>query len=265
MTTGLAGCGRMGLPMALSMQASGIPVLGFDIRTTGDFADLPMTFQPDHFGKSLKTLFSVVRDEDQTDALLFNTQAVINKAPNLEHLVICSTLSPQYVRDLRQRVPAHIKIVDAPMSGAAIAASQARLTFIIGGDETAIDEMMLYFSAMGDKIHTMGPYGSGMTAKALNNLVAASSVLATRQALKWGQQQGIDAQRLLHVIHDSSGQTWFGSNFGQIEFARDGFGADNTIGILAKDVACAATLADGPDPFTPALIEAIRHLEPFDI
>ena len=71
MTTGLAGCGRMGLPMALSMQASGIPVLGFDIRTTGEFADLPMTFQPDHFGKSLKTLFSVVRDEDQTDALLF--------------------------------------------------------------------------------------------------------------------------------------------------------------------------------------------------
>ena len=86
MTTGLAGCGRMGLPMARAMQAAGIPVLGFDIRTTGDFADLPMTFQPDHFGKGLKTLFSVVRDEDQTDALLFDTQGLINKAPDLEHL-----------------------------------------------------------------------------------------------------------------------------------------------------------------------------------
>ncbi len=265
MTTGLAGCGRMGLPMAKSLLAAGISVVGFDIRTDGIYADLPMTFDPAHFAADLKTLFTVVRDEAQTDALLFDDQRVLERAPNLETLVVCSTLRPQYIMELRARVPAHIKIIDAPMSGAAISAQDAKLTFIIGGDTATIEEMMLFFSAMGDTFHVMGDLGTGMTSKALNNFVAASSVVATRTALNWGRQSGVDAQSLLHVMHDSSGQTWFGSNFGQIEFANHGFTNDNTIGILAKDVTCAQTLGPDGDPFSEALIEAIRKLEPFDI
>lgn len=264
MTIGLAGCGRMGLPMATAMHAAGLPVRGFDIRAGDDFGVLPMEFDPARFAAPLTTLYSVVRDEDQTNALLFDTQGVISHAQNLETLVICSTLAPDYLSSLSTRLPPHIQLIDAPMSGAAIAAEEARLTFILGGDPQAIDGVMLHLSAMGDTFHTMGPTGAGMAAKALNNLVAAASVVATRTALQWGRDHGIDPQNLLHVMHDSSGQTWFGSHFGQIEFARDGYGQDNTIGILAKDVACAASLGPDGAPLPAALIEAIRHLEPFE-
>jgi len=122
MKTGIAGCGRMGLPMGLALTAGGIDTVGFDIKRANDFGNLPMEFSIEPFAHDLTVLFSVVRDEEQTNALLFDEQNVIKYADALEYLVICSTLSPKYVLDLRNRLPQHIHLVDAPMSGASIAA-----------------------------------------------------------------------------------------------------------------------------------------------
>ncbi len=254
----------MGLPMAQSLQNGGVKTVGFDIRRGNDFGSVPMEFAPDEFARDLTAMFTVVRDERETDALLFDDQRILSHAPALEYLVICSTLSPRYVIDLRSRVPQHIQMVDAPMSGAAVAAREARLSFMIGGEQHIIDELMLHFAAMGDSFHLMGKLGSGMTAKVLNNLVAAASVAATRTALEWADHNDLPRDQLLQVMRRSSGQTWFSSQFGEIEFAQDGYADDNTIGILAKDVAAAFSAApQGASPIlTDALIATIRGLEP---
>lgn len=256
----------MGLPMALAMRNAGIEITGFDIRRSNDFAALPMEFDPAVFSRGLTALFTVVRDEQQTNALLFDDQAVLQHAKALEYLVICSTVSPDYIQKLRNQIPDHIEIVDAPMSGAVVAAEDARLSFIIGGKTGIIDELMLHFSAMGTSFHLMGDLGQGMTAKVLNNLVAAASVAATRTALAWGKDHGLPAKALLDVMNNSSGQTWLSSNFEEIEFSRDGYTPDNTIGILAKDVEAALSTAPKDDPggaldLAKALITTIRELE----
>lgn len=260
---GIAGCGRMGLPMGRALIAAGIPARGLDIRTEDRFPGLPMAFDPATFAAGLDTILTVVRDAAQTEALLFGDQNLIAHATRLQRLVLCSTLPPSFVHAVRARLPDHVHLVDAPMSGAQVAAEEARLTFILGGDPDDIDALMLHFAAMGTTFHVMGGLGTGMTAKALNNLVAAAATLATRTALSWGAASGIDGQRLLHVMHDSSGQTWFGSNFGQIEFSRDGFAAGNTIETLTKDVRCALDASDGSgEDFAEALIAAIKALPP---
>jgi len=226
----------------------------------------PLCQRTCRFAHDLISLFTVVRDEAQTNALLFDEQSVLDHANALEYLVICSTLSPKFIQEVRERVPSHIHVIDAPMSGASVAAREARLSFMIGGDPQVIDDLMLHFAAMGNSFHLMGELGTGMTAKVLNNLVAAASTVATRTALSWGAENGISQNDLLEVMHKSSGQTWFGSNFEDIEFSKDGFDDDNTIGILAKDVASAFTAApDGaPSKFTDTLIEMIRGLEPLN-
>ena len=61
-------------------------------------------------------------DIDQTDAVLFGAQN-FSAIPSLTRIIICSTLSPRYVRDLRARVPSHITLIDAPMSGAQVKAA----------------------------------------------------------------------------------------------------------------------------------------------
>lgn len=263
MKTGVAGCGRMGLPMAKALQNAGIETVGFDIRRGNDFGGLRMEFSPEVFAHDLTVMFTVVRDEAQTSALLFDEQRVLDHAHALEYLVVSSTVSPRYIHEIRERVPAHVHLVDAPMSGAAIAAEEARLSFMIGGEDRIVDELMLHFAAMGSSFHLMGALGTGMTAKVLNNLVAAASTAATRTALNWADHNGLSRQNLLDVMRKSSGQTWFGSNFDDIEFSRDGYSDDNSIGILAKDVKAAFSAAPaGASPaLTDALIETIIKLD----
>ncbi len=258
---GIAGCGRMGLPMLEALHHAGFPAQGFDVR---DRPSPLMTRDPAAFAQGLTTLFTVVRDIPQTEAVLFDDQALVETAPALAHIVICSTLSPKYVRALRDRIPARITLIDAPMSGAAIAAQERRLSFMLGGTAADIAEIQPCLDAMGAHFHPMGGYGAGMTAKVLNNLAAASSTVITRLALDWADDLGLEAEKLLALMHTSSGQTWFASHFDDIEFARDGFDPQNTIGILKKDVESALDGApEGADRDIPeALIRAISRLKP---
>jgi len=178
---GVAGCGRMGLPMLQNLQAAGFNARGFDVCDVGVGTD------PDAFADGLTTLITVVRDADETDALLFDVQRLAH-APSLHTIIISSTLSPNFVKGLRNRVPPHIRLIDAPMSGA----------------------------------------------------------------------------QLLTLINASSGQNWLASGFDEIEFARDGFADDNSIGILFKDVAAALDIApDGADTDLPNTVQqAIKSLKP---
>ena len=251
MKIGVAGCGRMGLGMARAMFRAKFDVTGFDVRPVSDFGDFEprMVADPVAFAQDREVILSVVRDIDQTEDLLLRRQAILSHAPQLRYLVICSTLSPKYLADLRSRLPANLHVIDAPMSGAQIAADEARLSFMLGGEEPDLDALEPMFRAMGPMIHRMGGPGTGMTAKVLNNFVAACSVAGARQVIEWAGDLGLDRERLFALMHDSSGQNWFVSNFDSIEFSRDGYSPENTIGILKKDV---ESCLDAVDPETHA-------------
>ncbi|MCE8510663.1 NAD(P)-dependent oxidoreductase [Ruegeria pomeroyi] len=262
---GVAGCGRMGAPMLAALRRAGFPAKGFDIRPPSDFAgkDHGITDDIAVFSQDLNILITVVRDIAQTEQVLFTDQKLTH-AKHLDCVILCSTLSPRYVRALRARVPDHIALIDAPMSGAQVAAEEARLSFMLGGAPADLDTAQPLFDAMGSHFHRMGPYGSGMQAKVLNNLLAAANTAMTRLVLDWGDAAGLDEAALLRLIHTSSGQNWFASNFDQIEFSRDGLSEDNTIGILVKDVESALDAApQGADTTLPRSVQtAIRSLRP---
>lgn len=258
---GVAGCGRMGAPMLAALRDGGVQATGFDIlvKPQAHITDNLMAFAPE-----LETLFSVVRDAGETDQLLFGTQNLIQTAPRLRRIFICSTLSPRYVKALRRRVPDHITLIDAPMSGAQVAAENRNLTFMLGGTQSDIDAAIPLLALMGKHFHHMGDYGAGMQAKVLNNMLAASHTAVTRLVLDWADAAGLDEQKLLALIHTSSGQNWLASGFDRIEFARDGYTPDNTIGILVKDMAAALDAApEGADTTLPQTIQsAVRRLTP---
>ena len=256
----------MGLGMARAMARAGIDVIGFDIRLASEFGDFAerMVPDPEEFVADRHVVLSVVRDIAQTEALLFDEQAILMRAPALRYLVVCSTLSPRYLADLGARLPSDLTMIDAPMSGAQVAADEARLSFMLGGSQDDLNQLMPMFQTMGRHLHIMGGSGAGMTAKVLNNFVAASSVTATRQALDWAQDLGLDQSRLMALMHDSSGQTWFGSNFDLIEFANDGCDPGNSLGILKKDVDSCLDAVDPADHqgLPNAIRDAVASLRP---
>ncbi|MEM9139187.1 MAG: NAD(P)-binding domain-containing protein, partial [Pseudomonadota bacterium] len=148
---GVAGCGRMGLGMARAMVRAGLDVTGFDVRPAAEFGEFSghMVADPAVFAADREVIISVVRDVRQTEDLLFDVQAVLRHAPCLRYLVISSTLSPRYLEDLSGRVPRGIALVDAPMSGAQVAADEARLSFMLGGAAADLDVLEPVFRAMG--------------------------------------------------------------------------------------------------------------------
>ena len=257
MIVGVAGCGRMGKPMLDQLRKAGFTARGFDpVAGRGDDADLAT------FADGLTVLITVVRDTDQTDDVLFGAQNLC-ACPSLQTIIISSTLSPKYVTALRARVPARIALIDAPMSGAQVKAAAGTLSFMIGGSDADIAAHMPLFNAMGQDFHMMGGYGAGMAAKVLNNLLAASHTAMTRTVLDWADAAGINEQRLLDLIHTSSGQNWLASGFDDIEFARDGYGDDNSIGILVKDVAAGLDMAPaGADTTLPQTVQAVLRTLP---
>lgn len=257
----------MGGPMLAAMAKAGLDVVGYDIRPLAEFGSLArlMRSDPAEFAADIAVLFTVVRDIKETETLLFGATGLLDLSPNLELLVICSTLSPRYLDSLRDRVLSQIALVDAPMSGAEVAAKEGRLSFMLGGDAKDLARLEPYLQAMGAFFHKMGAFGSGMKAKVLNNLLAASSTVMTRQVLDWAVEFDLDPQRLLALIDTSSGQNWFASGFEEIEFAKAGFEAQNTLGILQKDVASALDAApqDADKRLGLLLAELIGGLTPY--
>lgn len=261
---GIAGCGRMGGGMLAALSAAGFNAQGFDVRPLAEFGPRAplMTNDPAAFAEELDTLITVVRDQPQTEEVLFGAQNFAAQ-PTLRRIILCSTLSPRYIRALAPRLPQHV-LIDAPMSGAQIAADESRLSFMLGGTPSELDAAQPLFDAMGAHFHRMGAFGAGMQAKVLNNLLAASHTAMTRLALDWAETAGLDRAALLRLMSTSSGQNWFASGFDTIEFARDGHAPDNTISILVKDVESALDAAPpGADTALPRAVQAaIRALKP---
>lgn len=266
---GVAGCGAMGLPMAENLLAAGFDAWGFDVRSVDASDNLKnrMITDPSAFASKVETVISVVRDIPETEALLFEDQAVMRSADHPKTLVLSSTLSPRYVRDVASRVPDDVTVIDAPMSGAPYRARDGSLTFMVGGDADAVQLLMQAFEAMGEQVHHLGPVGAGAACKVANNLCAAAGVVAVRRALKAASAYGIEAGKLLDVMRTSSGATWYGDNLQKIDWAGEGYGPANTMGILEKDVKSFMDALDGIDdmttgPFEEAIVAEIRRMEP---
>ena len=254
----------MGAGMLRNLLAAGIDARGLDVRDPAAFGDLPVTDDPAAFARGLGTVFVVVRDAAQIDALLFGEQALLRRAGDLRRLAISSTVSPRYVAALRGRLPDALALLDAPMSGAQSGAEAGTLTFMLGGADRDLDPLMPAFEAMGSAIHRMGPSPAGHAAKVLNNMMAAASMVSTRLALDWCGEWGLDRDRFLALADSASGRNWFTALWDAIEFAPAGYDPDNSVGIVAKDVACAADAAPkGADTAFPDLLEAsLRALKP---
>ncbi|MFL6581480.1 MAG: NAD(P)-dependent oxidoreductase [Burkholderiales bacterium] len=267
---GVAGCGSMGLPMALALQDAGYEVWGLDVRPTSEFGSFQsrMLEDPAQFASRVAIVISVVRDVAQNLELCFDRQALFKRARYPKTLIVSSTLSPRFMVELRGRLPHDVVLIDAPMSGAPHAARSRKLSFMLGGPDDHLDRLLPLFQTMGGHVFRLGPLGAGMTAKVLNNYVASASVVAVRRAYARARELGVVLETLRSVMRASSGATWFGDHFHDIDWSREGYERNNTVGILEKDIQSGLDALTGlkeskPDEFDAALLEAIRKLEPF--
>ena len=233
---GIAGCGEMGYPMLKMLLQNNINATGHDVKASENFKDFGEKYIPSKSDFFLKNnvVLSIVRDTTETEDLLIKNNALLSK----KHvtILICSTLPITYILNLKNKLPDNFILVDTPMSGSTIKAKEGTLTFMVGGKNDEVQNIMPLLNILGDNILHIGDFGKGMSVKLLNNFIAASSVLATRNVLSQIHDFGLTEKQLLDVIKCSTGDNWFAQNYDTLNWSKENFEKTNTMGILEKDL-----------------------------
>jgi 3-hydroxyisobutyrate dehydrogenase len=123
-------------------------------------------------------------------------------------LIDMGSSEPLRTRALAAAADRHgVTVVDAPVSGGTAGASAGTLTVMAGGTPQALASVRQLLDVLGSKVVHAGPEGAGHAVKALNNLLSATHLLVTSEAILAGKAFGLDPEVMLEAINGSSGRS----------------------------------------------------------
>jgi 3-hydroxyisobutyrate dehydrogenase-like beta-hydroxyacid dehydrogenase len=97
------------------------------------------------------------------------------------------------------------RVLDAPVSGGTTAAANGTLTIMVGGDADLLEQCRPLLATMGTTIPHVGAVGQGKVVKIVNQVLAATHLLAMGEALALGVRCGADPKVMYEVLKTSSG------------------------------------------------------------
>jgi len=136
-----------------------------------------------------------------------------------------------------------IAYIDAPVSGGIGGAESGKLAIMAGGSDADFERARPVLETMGAKVVHVGKTGAGHAMKALNNLLAATTLVATGEVFAVGRKFGLDPQVMLEVIDASSGSS-FQTKAVWKHVLQKTFDFGFTAQLMEKDVRVAMSLID---------------------
>lgn len=147
-----------------------------------------------------------------------------------------TTASADIARQLAdQAAAAGLEFLDAPVSGGQAGAESGQLTIMCGGAETAFEAAQPALACYGARIVHMGPAGAGQLTKMVNQICIAGLLQGLAEGLNFGQQAGLDMERVLSVISGGAAQSWQMENRGKTMVA-DQFDFGFALDWMRKDL-----------------------------
>ena len=254
------GLGNMGGPMARRLVGAGYEVTGFDLSEDATaraaaagvvVADSPTAAVVGAAGVVLMLPNSdVVTDVLRTPGLLEAS------APGA--LVIdMSSSEPTRTRALGAECAlAGRRMIDAPVSGGVRGAEAGTLTVMVGGATRDVEDARPLLEVFGRVVHA-GEIGAGHAVKALNNLMSATHLWATSEAVLAGRRFGLDPAVLLAIVNTSSGRSGSSENKWPNFILPGTYDSGFGLGLMLKDMKIAVHLAEEsgvPSPLGAAAV-----------
>jgi 3-hydroxyisobutyrate dehydrogenase len=261
------GLGRMGLPMALRLAHAGYAVTGYDVgeearrafeASAGSAPDAP-DVRDACAGADVVIL---MLPDSPTVASVLEGAGVLEVLAPRGVVVDMGSSEPTETRRLALRAESHgVRFVDAPVSGGVAGAESGALTIMVGGALADVEELRPILDVLGGRVLHVGPSGAGHAVKALNNLLSATHLLATSEAMLTARAFGLDLDLVLDAINTSSGRSgstenkW--PNFVLTGTYDSGFGLQ----LMVKDMKIAEGLARATGGRTPLSDSAVALWE----
>ena len=213
MKVAFLGLGNMGLPMALNLIKAGYQVHGFDLvqsqldafKAAGGIPEQSAS----EAAKGVDVIISMLPASRHVEALYLGDTGLLATANPKALLIDCSTISPKVSQAVAAAAKAKgFAMIDAPVSGGTAGAQAGTLTFMVGGDASALECARPLLEKMGKNIFHAGASGSGQTVKVCNNMLLGILMLGTSEALRLGIANGMDPKVLSDIMSKSSGRNW---------------------------------------------------------
>lgn len=215
------GLGVMGHPMAGHLARAGHHVTVYN-RTTakaeawakeygGSFAATPAEAV-----KGAEFVFCCVGNDDDLRSVVLGEQGAFAGMAAGTVFVDHTTASAAVARELHAAGAAHgIAFVDAPVSGGQAGAVNGALTVMCGGDAAPFEAMKPLALAFAKAVTLLGGPGAGQLAKMVNQICIAGVVQGLSEAVRFGQNAGLDMHQVLDVIGKGAAQSWQMDNRGK--------------------------------------------------
>ena len=205
---GFIGAGRMGQPMIGHAARKGFDVAVYDIDP-GKRA--PVEQRGGHWQPSLDALgrdsqaILVCVGYDRELRELFSAQGGLKDVKAGTIVAILSTVHPKTVTELAAIAAKRgVHVVDSTVCRGGKAADEGTLLSFVGGDATVVERIRPVLAAYSaDIVHT-GPVGTAQVAKAANNMIMWSCLIANHEALALAQRYGMDPEKLREALMMSS-------------------------------------------------------------
>ena len=187
-TVGFVGLGAMGSRMAARLLAAGFELVVWN-RTperSDALRDLgaEVVSGPAEVAERAGVVCGCLLDGAAVEQVYGSAQGLIANSRGGQIYVEHGTFAPQLARDLAGRLEQRgATFLDAPVTGGPEAASAGQLTVMVGGAAgCAVADMRDVFEAYAGRVRHIGPSGSGLQLKLVNQLLVTCHVAAAAEA-----------------------------------------------------------------------------------
>lgn len=254
MKLGVAGLGRMGVPMAKNLINAGfdIQVWNRNPERSASFAtemQCQIAQTPEALASACDIVITMLADDAASQDVYLGESGLL-KGKKAMVFIEMSTVSPNWINRLQSQ-SSRAAIIDAPVSGATQAAQAGKLMIMVGGSEEIAQPLLPIFDALGEKTIILGKQSAGATMKLAINSVIHSLNQAAAESLNLAQAAGIELPLAFEALESSAAcapmlryrkPLYLDERAHQVTF---------TVGLAAKDVDLATRLAQSLDVQMP--------------
>jgi len=249
---GFIGVGVMGTPMAHNLVKKGFDVTLYDEKP-GRAAEVAKEFgckaaQSLDGLEACEFIVTMLPDGKVVQEVLTRTQqqSLMKSCKRGTVFIDMSSSEPTLTRATGAELQKQgLVLVDAPVSGARMRAETGTLAIMIGASDSAlIEKVRPVLSAMGNQLFVLGGLGNGHAMKAVNNIIAGTSMIAVAEGLAVGEEFGLDPKTIIDVLNASTGRGFVTEFVAKEHVITGKYQTGFALGLLAKDVRIAADLSE---------------------
>jgi 3-hydroxyisobutyrate dehydrogenase-like beta-hydroxyacid dehydrogenase len=205
MKIGFIGLGIMGSRMAANLQKHGHSLVVFN-RTRAkaqSLLDKGATFaeSPAKVAEQADVLITMLAQPDAVAQVALRANGFLSHLKPNTIWVDCSSVNPSFSKKMATAAAARrVRFLDAPVTGSAPVAEEAKLVFWVGGDVADVEAIRPLLLSMGNKIVHAGGNGMGTSMKTVINLLLGTGMAAFAEGMALGEGLGLSRKTLFDSL-----------------------------------------------------------------